>query len=164
MEDVKEIKFKQTIGGMKLPRYDNEKTAVFNIFSGVEELISPSQSKKIRTGTSFEVPEGYALLVVPNSDMSEKTPLRFANSVSVVEHGNTEELVLNVENPLVKEKSPRLVASYRLTTGEEVEEDFKYGYIPVNSVLIKKNDCIARGILIKTERIKLSRVSKKDGE
>ena len=45
-----------------------------------------------------------------------------------------------------------LLPAYRLVDGSMVEGDYKYGYLPEGSILIKKGDRIAQAMPIKIEQ------------
>lgn len=151
------IQFKHTLGGLKVPKFEDK---AINIYATEDVLISPSESKVIKTGTIYEVPEGYALLVVPTK---VRVHLRFANSIVLVTSNDKEDLNILVDNVLPRSPRNDQTIGYFLINGSYVK-DYQKGYLPIDTILIQKGDCIGKAYLIKLEEAVISRVPKKAQE
>lgn len=154
-----EIKFKHLQGGLKVPKYESENASCFDIYSAEDVIIRPSECVKVKTGIAFEPPEGYGIMVYPRSGISAKTMLRFANSVGVIDNDYRGEVVVLLENAMPKPMVNNLVPAYSLIDGTLVEQDYKYGYLPLGTIIIKRGDRIAQAMPIKIEKATLVRES-----
>lgn len=154
-----EIKFKQTMGGLKTPKYATENASCFDIYAAEEVIIKPSETVAVRTGLIFEPEEGYGVMIYPRSGISAKTPLRLANSVGVIDNDYRGEVKVLLENVTPRPMVNNLVPSYTLVDGTKVDVSYKYGYLPVNTIIIKKGDRIAQAMPIKIEKANLVRTT-----
>ena len=81
-----------------IPQYQSKGAAGFD-FHALEDIeIGPRQTKLVKTGLSFEIPEGYELQVRPRSGMSLKTKIRVANSPGTVDSDYRGEICIIMEN------------------------------------------------------------------
>jgi dUTP pyrophosphatase len=154
-----EIKFKQTMAGVKLPKYATEEASCFDLYSAEDVVIRPSECATVRTGIIFEPEEGYGIMMYPRSGVSKKTTLRFANSVGVIDNDYRGEVMVLLENAMPKPMVTNLVPSYKLVDGTVVDMDYSYGYLPEGTIVIKKGDRIAQAMPIKIEKAELTRTS-----
>lgn len=160
-----EVKYKQNSVGIKLPKYDKGKSS-FKIYALEDVLITPSETKPVKTGFSYELPEGYGLLVFPTMEMVEKSRLRYATGVVFLGGGEMTEMVVPLENVTPLPIRPHVVPSFYLIDGTQIQ-NHSQGYVPVNSILVKKNDCIGEAVVISTEIatiLKAEKPKKKVGE
>ena len=68
-----------------IPTYATTGAAGFDLVA-IEDLeMYPGQTKLIKTGLAFEIPEGYEIQVRPRSGLSLKTMLRVANSPGTID-------------------------------------------------------------------------------
>ena len=84
------IKVKKIHPKALLPKYATEGAACFDIFALVNTvegsvLVSSSIPAIIDTGLSFEIPEGYVMLVFSRSGHGFKNDVRLANCVGVID-------------------------------------------------------------------------------
>lgn len=158
---MENIHFKHLAGGLKIPKVDGDS---FGVYAAEEAVISPSQTKLVKTSTVFDVPVGYLLMVLPEQSVSEKTTLRFANSIAFVRSNEKNELNILLENVTPLGIRKNVAPEYYCLDGTHVTEDYSHGYLPVGSVLVKKGDCIGRAFLVKIENFALSRTTKKAQE
>lgn len=149
-----ELKFKHTLGGLKTPKLEN---GMINIYATEDVLISPSESKYIKTGTAYEVPEGYALVVIP---VTLRVSLRFANAIVVLTSKDKEELGILIDNVVPRSYRNDQAVGYFLINGSYVK-DYQKGYQPINTILIQKGDLIGKAFLVKMEEPTISRTTKK---
>jgi len=155
-----EIKFKQTMGGLKLPKYATENSSCFDIYSAEDVVLKPSECAAVRTGLIFEPEEGYGIMLYPRSGISKKTHLRFANSVGVIDNDYRGEVMVLLENAMPKPLVNNLVPSYKLVDGSVVDMDYTYGYLPEGTIVIKRGDRIAQAMPIKIEKAELVQTKK----
>lgn len=154
-----EIKYKYKTVGLKTPKYESETASCFDIYAAEDVIIKPSECKQVHTGLHLEPPEGYGIMLYPRSGISAKTMLRFANSVGVIDNDYRGEIIVLLENAMPKPMRTNLVPSYILVDGTVIEGDYKHGYLPEGTILIKKGDRIAQAMPIKIERATLVRAS-----
>ena len=150
-----ELKYKRTTVGVKLPKYATKDSSCFDLYAIEDAIIKPSETAVIGTGLVFEPPKGYGLMVYPRSGISSKTPLRFANSVGVIDNDYRGEVKILLENARPKDPKLRVIPSYMTVDGAVVENDHKYGFLPEGTIVIKRGDRIAQAMLIKVEQVKL---------
>lgn len=150
-----EIKFKQTMGGLKLPKYATEDSSCFDIYAAEGAVIKPSECVAIRTGLIFEPEEGYGIMLYPRSGISAKTTLRFANSVGVIDNDYRGEVQVLLENAMPRPLVNNLVPAYKLVDGTNVDMDYSYGYLPEGTIVVKRGDRIAQAMPIKIEKAEL---------
>ena len=153
-----DLKFKQSTVGLKTPRFEN---GSISIFASEDILVAPSESKFVKTNTSFEIPDGYILIIVPEASVAEKTALRFGNSMRVVTDKEKDDVSILVENvkPLPIRKN--LVPGYFTLDGEEVVNNYSKGYLPFGTIFVRKGDRIGSGYLVKVESVNVTRTKKK---
>lgn len=70
------IRIMKTDAAVLTPVYATDGSAGFDLSAAEEVMIHPGRTVKIRTGLSFEIPEGYEGQVRPRSGLSYKTKLR----------------------------------------------------------------------------------------
>ena len=150
-----ELKFKKATFGAKNPKYATDDASCFDLYANHDAIIKPSETVVVGTGIIFEPPKGYGIMLYPRSGISSKTPLRFANSVGVIDNDYRGEVKVILENVKPKDYKLRVVPSYMTVDGEEVMNDYKYGQLPEGTIVIKKGDRIAQAMPIKIDKVKL---------
>ena len=153
------VKFKHVLGGLKIPKFD--KDGFITLYAVEDIIVKASSAEKVRTGLIFEVPTGYALIVVPPVSTSEKTPIRYANGIQYITSEDKEEVNVILENVTPLPKINMKVPGFYYMNGEYSGNNYTHGYLPVGSVLVQKGDVIGRAYLTKVESATLSRVEKK---
>lgn len=63
-----------------IPKYQTSGASGFDFHALEDVHLEPGETKLVKTGLSFEIPEGYELQVRPRSGLSLSTGLRVANS------------------------------------------------------------------------------------
>ena len=150
-----ELKYKRKNGSIKIPKYATKKSSCFDLYAAEDAVVKPNETVIVNTGVVFEPPEGYGIMLYPRSGISSKTPLRFANSVGVIDNDYRGEVKILLENAKSKDAKQRVVPSYMTVDGEVVENDYKFGFLPEGTVVVKKGDRIAQAMLTKVEQVKL---------
>ena len=140
-----DIKFKKISPDAVVPSYATEGSAGFDLYATEEVVVKPQETKIIPTGLEIECPEGMAVMIYPRSGISAKTPLRLANGVGVIDSDYRGELKVIFYNSSNSEV--RIVPKYQLTDGNVIEA-YDHDYVPYGTVVIKKGDRIAQGVLI----------------
>lgn len=154
-----EIKFKHTTAGLKLPKVEDGH--MINIYASEEVIIGPAESKFVKTNTVLEVPEGYVLMITPPTAMTENVPIRYANSVVFVPSGSKNEVMLLLENVTPVGARKNLAPEFTYLDGEKLTNNYSKGYLPIGTVVVRKNDIVGKAFLLKVESFAISRTTKK---
>lgn len=128
----------------QLPVYATDGSAGFDLYALEDCVVYPQDCVKVRTGLVIECPKGTALMLYPRSGISVNTTLRLANGVGVVDSDYRGEVLLPFYN--MAARVPHQVYEYKLVSGERVTA-YDKGCVPEGTVVIKKGDKIAQGII-----------------
>lgn len=81
------IKVKKTHEDAVIPTYGTDGAGAFDIYALSEKdtQLSVGDSRIFRTGLSFEIPEGHAMLVFSRSGSGFKNNVRLSNCVGVID-------------------------------------------------------------------------------
>lgn len=95
-----QINVKKLDKNAKLPTYGTEFSAGADLYALLEEEIEirPNETKFIKTGLCFEIPEGLVGLVYARSGLSCKQGLAPANKVGVIDSDYRGELMVALHN------------------------------------------------------------------
>ena len=116
-----------------IPTYATEGASGFDLVAIEDVKLRPGETGLVKTGLAVSVPRGFELQIRPRSGTSLKTPLRVANSPGTVDSDYRGEICVIVENT-----APQSIFSF------------------VNkSILIKKGDRIAQGVICPIEQVLL---------
>lgn len=111
MERVR-VKVKKIHPNAVIPQYKTSGSAGFDLYAIEDVEIQPGETKQIRTGLIFEIPEGYEIQIRPRSGMSLKTPLRISNAPGTIDSDYRGEVMIIAENtsimPFSVEKGTRI--------------------------------------------------------
>jgi dUTP pyrophosphatase len=122
----------------KIPLPSYEKMAAgFDFYCSKDVPIEPGEIKALPGNIAMEIPEGYALLVLPRSSTPSRHGLMMPHSIGLIDpfyRGDNDEVILQFYNFTKK------------------------------SVIIKKGDKIAQGVLIKYEKVEFEEVDKLSGK
>jgi dUTP pyrophosphatase len=92
------VKIKKLHSDAIIPKYQTSGSAGFDIHVIEDVEIYPGETKILKTGLSFEIPEGYELQIVPRSGISAKSKLRISNSPGTVDSDFRGEIGIIVDN------------------------------------------------------------------
>jgi len=92
------VKIKKLHSDAIIPKYQTSGSAGFDIHAIQHTEVYPGETKILKTGLSFEIPEGYELQIVPRSGVSVKTKLRISNSPGTVDSDFRGEVGIIVDN------------------------------------------------------------------
>lgn len=115
----------------QLPRYKNPGDAGMDVYAVEDTLIKAGETKVVKTGLKFVIPNGYELQVRPRSGLSLTTNLRIPNSPGTIDAGYRDELGIIIHNSTV-------------VNNDVVSDSFNH---EPGSYLIKKGDRIAQLVL-----------------
>lgn len=95
------IKLKKLHKDAKIPTYAHESDACLDLFA-IEDVVfhifHPNDVKFIRSGLSFEIPEGHYVEIVPRSGLACKKQLIILNSPCIIDESYRGELVTYMKN------------------------------------------------------------------
>lgn len=80
-----QLKVKRLHHAAKLPQYMTPGAACFDVCSIDDDITQHGDACTFRTGLSFEVPEGYVMLVFSRSGHGFNADVRLANCVGVID-------------------------------------------------------------------------------
>lgn len=92
------LKVKRLTSTAKLPTYAHEGDACFDIYMDSQLGIAIDRHQVCKTGLSFDIPDGYALMVYSRSGMGFKNNTRLANCVGIVDSSYKGELLVKLTN------------------------------------------------------------------
>jgi|SRR3989344_3437408 len=97
------IKIKKLHSEAITPKYAHQGDAGMDIYS-VEELIIPSKERGlVKTGLSFEIPEGYEIQVRPKSGLALNHGLTILNTPGTIDSGYRGEICVIIFNSSAKD-------------------------------------------------------------
>lgn len=124
------VKIKKLHPDAEMPKYATRGAAGFDFVAAEKSVIYPGQSVLIKTGLSFEVPEGFELQVRPRSGLSLKTKLRVANSPGTVDSDYRGEVCIIMTN----------TGQHQMQTASDTTDEDE-------PIFIEKGDRIAQGVI-----------------
>jgi dUTP pyrophosphatase len=92
-----------------IPTYATKGSAGFDLASIEEVVILPGDTVLVRTGLSFEIPEGYELEIRPRSGNSLNTKLRLSNSPGTIDSDYRGEIKFILDNIMTKFPNPLII-------------------------------------------------------
>ncbi len=91
-----QINIKKLSGLAFTPTYGTEFAACFDIYSADSGMVSSIAPKIFGTGLSFEIPEGYVMMVYSRSGHGFKSGIRLANCVGIIDSDYRGELMVKL--------------------------------------------------------------------
>lgn len=92
------LKVKRLDERAQLPTYGTEGAACFDLYALQGGVAYSGGSVLIRTGLSFDIPEGWAMLVYSRSGHGFKNAIRLANCTGVIDSDYTGEVMVKLAN------------------------------------------------------------------
>lgn len=121
---MKRVLIKKLSEDAVIPKYATSGSAGFD-FVAIEDVeISPGETKLIKTGLAFAIPQGFEIQVRPRSGLSLKTKLRVSNAPGTIDADFRGQVCVIIDN---------------------IADSFCYNVSDI--VHIKKGDRIAQGVL-----------------
>ncbi|GAK06301.1 deoxyuridine 5'-triphosphate nucleotidohydrolase [Geomicrobium sp. JCM 19037] len=121
-----------------IPTYGSNAAAGFDLYALEEVVIQPGETKLIKTGLAFEIPNGFEMQVRPRSGLSKKTKLRISNSPGTIDADYRGEVGILVDHIGASNEEMGVLS----TKGEAIDSKADQG-----SYVIAKHDRIAQGVL-----------------
>lgn len=95
---ARSVKIKLTHPSAVVPKYQTSGASGFDFHSIEELVLMPGETKIVRTGLTFQFPEGLELQIRPRSGISAKTKVRVANSPGTIDQDFTGEVKIILDN------------------------------------------------------------------
>lgn len=92
------LRLKRTHPAAALPVYASEGAAAFDLRAVERGVVPANGAHTFRTGLSFEIPEGHAILIFSRSGHGFKNDLRLANCVGVIDSDYRGEVMVKITN------------------------------------------------------------------
>ena len=127
------IKVKKTHVDAVIPTYGTDGAGAFDIYSIGQGRIQPGETYTVRTGLSFEIPHGFALMVYSRSGHGFKCNVKLVNGTGIIDSDYRGELLIKLER-------------------FKHNDDDKM-YMHTETFEIKKGDRIAQGIILPVPRV-----------
>lgn len=135
-----------------IPSYARQGDAGMDVYAVEDVILKPGETKAVRSGLMFLLPEHMEIQVRPRSGLSLKTPLRLANSPGTIDAGYRDELRIIISNS----SCPCQSEDALLTTGEKENRKGTYQ--------IKKGDRIAQLVFAEVSHIGFSSFEDAEGK
>lgn len=121
------IKFKKVNSEAKIPIYATEGSAACDFYSVEDVILSPGETRKIKTGIAIEIPVGYFMKLEGRSGLSSKGIMKVGGVVDSDYRGEIHIILHNASNePCKIEKGDRIAQGLlmKINTAKfiEVEE------------------------------------------
>lgn len=164
------VKIKKLHPDAVIPKYASEGASGFDLVAVEDVFIEPGETKLVRTGLAFEIPEGYELQIRPRSGISKNTKLRISNSPGTVDADYRGEVAVIIDNIAVPRftiltKTDGCFASLRIAPlkgctvrniqGNVVTAD---RFVTDHTYFIRKGDRIAQGVIVPVIRAEFEEV------
>jgi len=95
------LKVKRLSNEAKIPAYQSEEAAGFDLHSIEDVVINPGERKLIGTGLAFEIEKGYEVQIRPRSGLAVKHGITVLNSPGTIDsdyRGEIKVLLINLGN------------------------------------------------------------------
>jgi dUTP pyrophosphatase len=103
------LKYKKLHKDALEPSYSTVGSAGFDIASCEQVTIIPGETMKVRTGLSFEIPQGYELEIRPRSGLSYTSKIRLSNSPGTIDSDYRGEVHFILDNIMTKFPNPYII-------------------------------------------------------
>ncbi|GGP17385.1 dUTP diphosphatase [Oceanobacillus neutriphilus] len=144
-----------------LPKYAQQGDSGFDLVAVEDVIIEPGETKLIKTGLAFDIPEGFEIQVRPRSGITLKTKLRVQlGTIDSNYRGEVGVIVDNNAQPLEIRGDYNFLA--KLVDGTRLRADTNTGGKTCDrgTYLILKGDRIGQGILAPVARTEFEEVDK----
>ena len=141
------VKIKRLHPDAVIPQYAHEGDAGFDLVAVEDVIIEPGETKLIRTGLAFELPDGYEMQIRPRSGITLKTKLRV--QLGTVDSGFRGEIGVIVDNIA---EDPCGNESQYLTYIDGLDYRTDGEMYPNDTYLIRKGEKIAQAVIKPVEQ------------
>lgn len=117
---------------LPLPKHESNGAVGFDIITRHTTTIAPDAIALVPGNVIVEVPEGYALLIIPRSSLPRKKALVCPHSLGVIDcdyHGPDDEILVQVQNisnaPVIVKRGERIAQGIfvKIEKAEWIEEE-----------------------------------------
>jgi len=142
------IKIKKTHPEAVIPKYATPGSAGFDLVAVEDVIIAPGETKLVRTGLVFEIPEGYEIQVRPRSGVTLKTKLRVQlGTIDADYRGEIGVIIDNLNHVYLADGwGPLLKGRANLLDGTDVY-DYEGKELIHGTYIIRKGDRIAQAVI-----------------
>ena len=129
-----------------IPKYAQQGDSGFDLVAIEDVIIEPGETKLIKTGLAFDIPEGFEIQVRPRSGITLKTKLRV--QLGTIDSNYRGEVGVIVDNIAIK--SGLCGSTIDMVDGSVTsiyDESMRQLKAETYTYLIRKGDRIAQGIL-----------------
>lgn len=95
------VAIKRIDPALPLPKHESAGAVGFDLITRQTTVIEPGEIGLVPANVIVQVPEGYALLIIPRSSLPRKKALVCPHSIGVIDqdyHGPEDELMVQVQN------------------------------------------------------------------
>lgn len=151
------VKFKRLSPDAVLPTYATAGSAAFDLYSAADVIIEPGETAKIPLGFAVEIPQGYAMFIVPRSGISLKTKLRIPNAPAVIDSDYRGEVAMMFENTNEDNEWENCARQIDNTLAHDTLNTVRAG-----TYLIRKGDRIAQAFVLPVPAVEFIEVDTLD--
>lgn len=98
MTEIIKLKVKRLSEKAQLPTYGSAGAACFDIRATAGGIVEAKESALFSTGLSFEIPEGWAMMVYSRSGHGFKHGVRLANATGIIDSDYRGEVMVRLAN------------------------------------------------------------------
>jgi dUTP pyrophosphatase len=95
---IMEIKLKRLHPDAKVPTYGTDRAAYLDLYAVEDMTLYPGETRVVRSGWAFEIPEGYYVDVLPRSGLACKKGIITMNSVGIIDSDYRGEVLTTLRN------------------------------------------------------------------
>lgn len=128
-----QVKVKKINENAKLPHYATPGAGCFDISCVNGAALNSNASHVLHTGLSFEIPEGYVMLVFSRSGHGFKHDVRLSNCVGIIDSDYRGEL-------MIKMKSDSTFTYLDIAPGDRIAQGM---ILPVNQVQFVESETLS---------------------
>ncbi|WP_040982132.1 dUTP diphosphatase [Oceanobacillus jeddahense] len=139
-----------------IPKYAQQGDSGFDLVAVEDVVINPGETKLIKTGLAFDIPEGFEIQVRPRSGITLKTKLRV--QLGTIDSNYRGEVGVIVDNARREDFLESRVLYAPLNITEELA--MNSGHFTYGTYFICKGDRIAQGVLAPVARTEFEVVDK----
>ncbi len=126
-----------------IPKYAKKGDSGFDLVAVEDTVIEPGETKLIKTGLAFEIPEGFEIQVRPRSGITLKTKLRVQLGTIDSNYRGEVGIIADNNTPKIFVSTPRLMKG--MFVGDDDYNITKE--VRQTPIKVKKGDRIAQAIL-----------------
>lgn len=95
---MKQLKVKRTSDSAQIPTYGSTGAACFDLYADDTVVVGPGRAATVKTSLTFDIPEGFVMLVYSRSGHGFKSGVRLANGTGVIDSDYKGEVMVRLQN------------------------------------------------------------------